>query len=92
MSLGASQGFEWGTHPQGCSLWLCRQDMPWELLTRGSVADHFLWARGQEIRVTQVGKVCKPEVDTDLGTCAAVLMPWVLASAHLGVHGRDKYE
>lgn len=39
-------------------------DMPRDLLTRGIVADRFLWACGEEIRVTQMGKVCKPEVDT----------------------------
>lgn len=38
-----------------------------------------------------MGKLCKPEVDTDSGTCAAVLMQRVLASAHLGMYGRDKY-
>lgn len=64
--------------------------MPWELLAKGSIADHFLWAP-REIRVTQMGKVCKPDVDTDSGTCAAVLMLWVLASAHLGMYGRDRY-
>lgn len=39
-----------------------------------------------------MGMVCKPEVDTDSGTCAAVLMLWVLASTHLGMYGRDKYD
>lgn len=39
-----------------------------------------------------MGKVCKPEVDTDSGTFAAVLMLWVLASTHLGMYGRDKYD
>lgn len=68
------------------------QTMPWELLTRGSIADHFLWAHGEEIRATQMGKVCKPEVDTDSGTFAAVLMLWVSASTHLGMYGRDKYD
>lgn len=92
MSLDASWGFQRGSHLQGCSLWLCRQDMPWELLTKGSIADHFLWASGEEIRVTQMVKVCKPEMDTNSGTCAAVLMLWVLASVHLSLYGRDRYE
>lgn len=66
--------------------------MPREWLTRGSIADYFLWACGEEIRLTQRGKVCKPEVDTDSGTCAAVLMLWNLALTHLGMYGRHKYE
>lgn len=83
MSLAASWGYQRGSQPQGCSLWLCRQDMSWELLTKGSIADHFLWAPGEEIRVTQMRKVCKIEMDTTSGTCAAVLMDFGISSLGL---------